>query len=515
MARSPSSLLVFYTGLALLGLVVWKDLTAPWIYIRQPKAPGDKHDQSNGRLAGPAFSPSFGSSNSVARNGDASNDATDDRFQWINKVLELEERVSFLASRLDEQQGESSSSEGESSSSAPGQTNRSASKTPYAHSGGGPLPSCDEIMQQPHSIFRDGNFLTGPSTKIQWYPRADGSRRLDLLEICRLKRYTSEEANRCLAEQHVSMIGDSLTRYQFTSLVYFLEKGTFPARFGRPKYPPCTHVDEAGRTTCSTDGEPNICVETEWGSWRSYYTALGGGDDGGVFNGRMECTSYRPHAKEAAEPSGNMMYANGDNRAVLSYSSEAGWGETPRPLRGFFYSNCSSAGTCRRTDQDTLLIYNRSHVGDFDWSQTFPEAIYRNGTLRSVLPRPTIAIYNRGIWGRLSETRAQAIMPALYDWVGRNDEGVPAATADTREAAALTTTTTKTKGRCFFRSTTGNYRSAKNDFFKWELQKVRPIAYTAGCEYIDFAYLTEGFATLEYNDRDGTERKSVFTDSVS
>jgi hypothetical protein len=61
-------------------------------------------------------------------------------------------------------------------------------------------------MRQPHSPFRDGNFLTSHATPMRWVPRRDGSRQLELAEFCRLKRYTSREANPCLANKHASMI---------------------------------------------------------------------------------------------------------------------------------------------------------------------------------------------------------------------------------------------------------------------------------------------------------------------
>uniref|UniRef100_A0A6U4JN35 SGNH domain-containing protein n=2 Tax=Hemiselmis andersenii TaxID=464988 RepID=A0A6U4JN35_HEMAN len=43
------------------------------------------------------------------------------------------------------------------------------------------------------------------------------------LKGCKLHRYTQEEARQCLKDRHFLFIGDSLTRYQYMSLVMFLE----------------------------------------------------------------------------------------------------------------------------------------------------------------------------------------------------------------------------------------------------------------------------------------------------
>jgi hypothetical protein len=256
------------------------------------------------------------------------------------------------------------------------------------------LPRCDELMRRPNSPFGDGNFLTSHTTPVRWVPRPDGSRELQLGALCRLKRYTPREAGRCLRNRHVSMIGDSLTRYLYLSLAYMLEHGTFPPRFRRPKDPNegCRHLNETGHPACSTSDRPNICVEGEWGNWRNYLTHLGGGEDGDVMNGRMECKSFRPTGSEKGTPNGNLLYVHGESRAVLSFASEYGWKDSPTPLHGFHFTNCSYEGTCRRTERDNLLLANRSLHDDFDWSEPFPEAVGRNGILRAVFPRPDIAI---------------------------------------------------------------------------------------------------------------------------
>jgi hypothetical protein len=204
-----------------------------------------------------------------------------------------------------------------------------------------------------------------------------------------------------LAGKHVAMVGDSVTRYQHHSLAYFLEHGEFPPRFPKAKSGACVHVDEEGRPTCSPSDQPNICVESDWvgyegwRGWDGFYAGVCGGTSGGVMNGRMECHSFRiwkPPGQQL-ECHENVLYSNPNSSAVLSFAFETGRGDGKEgPIHGFRFTNCSYSGTCRRSAHDAELIKNRTHSMDFDFSQPFPEAIDKNGTLRLALPRPDIAL---------------------------------------------------------------------------------------------------------------------------
>jgi hypothetical protein len=117
------------------------------------------------------------------------------------------------------------------------------------------------------------------------------------------------------------------------------------------------------------------------------------------------------------------------------------------------------------------------------------------------LPPPQ---YNRGVWGRLAATRAQRIFPILRDWVtaasrspGRN----PA------EGAG--------GGRCYFKSTAAGGSSLGGDYLREELRTVRPHAYRAGCKYLDWAYLTEPFAALDWDGANWDPRACRFRPVVS
>eukprot|EP00957_Ditylum_brightwellii_P160328 12204517-Ditylum_brightwellii.AAC.1 len=73
-------------------------------------------------------------------------------------------------------------------------------------------------------------------------------------------------------------------RYSYLSLAYFLEHKKWPPKFGIQI--PCNHVDAS------------VCVEGNWQQggergWVPFFQSLGGGTDGGMFNGRMEVSSVR------------------------------------------------------------------------------------------------------------------------------------------------------------------------------------------------------------------------------
>ena len=346
------------------------------------------------------------------------------------------------------------------------------------------LPTCESLMNRPHSPVADGDFLTRSTTPNTWTLRADGSRELQLPLTCQLKRYTSAEAHQCLSNRHISFIGDSISRYQYVSLVYFIERGQYPPRFGiKPNHKPeCTHVDEQGNFTCSPPGQPNVCVEGDFISitgdpWQDYHMALGGASDGGMFRGRMECSCVRRNDdafRNATLPLENLMYVSKEmndrtagGRVEMSYISEIGWGDDPAPVRGWNFTTCAYLGTCRTTKQDSDALLGRLLEGHVDWEEPLDKAL--NGSLRQILPPVDIVIYNRFLWGPMPEERAETIMPLLHDFV--ND---------------------RHQGRCFYRTTTASTNPYDPDV---EMKVMKDPTFRSGCSMLDFFHLTKDFGT--------------------
>ena len=372
------------------------------------------------------------------------------------------------------------------------------------------LPTCKSLMQSPQSPYKDGSFLTRPAIPVVWRPRADGSRELTH-SLCTLHRYTATEATQCLANKHVNMMGDSLTRYQYLSLARFLHKGSYPPRFGRPfpKNKPCLHRDEAGQPTCSPRDEPNICMEGDWAKtrsepWLGLMRALGSE----LFDGHMEANAVRTMDLTVEQMVENYLYVSpplqrlspeqqqqpnnqtarttekdttttagkNHNKVILSYIGEIGEHDSPLPIKGFHWTGCAFDGTCKYTDAMAQDRIQRAKNMSFDYMHPLVEALSPGSAadkdqsvLQQLLPPVNITLYNRGLWGTLSEARAKQILPRLHKF----SQGK--------------------QGRCYFRSTT-----SKPATQEVERSYVREAAFHAGCGFLDFGHLVEDFNHLPF-----------------
>ena len=366
-----------------------------------------------------------------------------------------------------------------------------------------PLPSCEDLMRRPHSSFADGAFLTRKTTPVVWKMRHDGSRELTLPFTCRLKRYTAQQAGTCLRNKNLLFIGDSLTRYQFLSLAYFLEHQKWPQRFlsgtgNGGDGSQCQHVDENGNEACSKWHEPNVCAEGEWmkfGGWPGYFQNLGGGTDGGLYRGRMESQSVRTdpavenmryiskssissEGREGGYPDGD----SGNGRTKLTYVLEAGWLGT-EPFFGWKFTGCAYNATCRYTPEQYEHKLKRFENEDFDWN--YPNITTAFGRSNGTVFRDqhfdiNYVFYNRGLWGSIQYQKAQEMLASIYEMT---EEG------RTYEQSK--------SNRCFYRSTTGCQRSRdENEIEMMEYGPVRLAAYEAGCEYFDIAHITDEFSRL-------------------
>lgn len=330
-----------------------------------------------------------------------------------------------------------------------------------------------------------------------WELRADDSKELHM-KGCKLHRFTASEAQQCLKTKHILMAGDSLTRYQYLSLVYLLHHGRYPDRFGRSAN--CKHIDEKGNPTCTPKGESNIVMEGDFNNvgqqglsgWPWYHAQVGGWNDGGEFDGRMECNCARGGrvCKNGSKtlPIGecgveNLLYYHENDDIVMSMVTETGWFDKPRPIVGFNWTHCGRSGSCRHTANKTLEAIDRAYrKRDYDWSQQFPDAVRPNGMLSKELPPVDISLYNRGIWNKLPVKGALELMPLLSNF---------------------------TRERCFYKTTTGCGRTPPR--LKHEKENLHDIVLESGCEWYDIGELTTDFSGLNNSLPD---YKNHFWDSV-
>jgi len=366
--------------------------------------------------------------------------------------------------------------------------------------------SCLELMSRPNSPYADGSFITRTTTPHTWIPRSDGSRELDRTSTCTLHRYTASEARQCLVGRHLSMVGDSLTRYQYMSLVHFIDTGKYPPRFPRPGNPRpdpklhCQHLDHNNQSQCSPHDEPNICMEGDWWkqygeeSWFQFYSNIG--SRRGIFGGRMECDCVRDGpvntenkiyvstpvkaVDSAISPTENISKSTrNNNRVILSNFQEIGRSPHRQPLQGFGFTNCAYNGSCQLTRQQQQDKLVRGTANNFTWQQSFEDAILleagHNGTFHNMLPPVDYAVYNRGLWGQFTEKEADIILPRMYDWTGKGT------------------------GRCLYKATTADGKpQAFYDQHQHERRAIQAITLKAGCSFLDFGHLTQDFAEMPF-----------------
>jgi hypothetical protein len=235
--------------------------------------------------------------------------------------------------------------------------------------------------------------------------------------------------------------------------------------------------------------------------WKDFHSAIGGGTDGGIFNGRFECacarrTQYQDNITE------NFLYVSerertGGGRVTMSFVNEIGWNQDAAPIHGWNFSNCSYEGTCRMSSNESERLLARNIAEEFDFREPLHQAL-RNGTLRRILPSADIVLYNRGLWNLLTPEGAVAIMQLVKAWAG--------------------------EGRCFYKTTTGCVKTFYG-FREHEINTMREPTFNAGCGFFDVAHLTKEFSWLMYRhpfppkEENGTISNSrewgdVFWDSV-
>ena len=112
-------------------------------------------------------------------------------------------------------------------------------------------PATETLQQLPYCNLSSSDAALTPG---RWYKDRDGEYLYEP-DMCRLRRHSAEAARSCLSGKHIAFIGDSVTRYEYLSLVYFLSKKQYMERYG-----------------ASASGEPSLVNEKDWDSWDDFFT---------------------------------------------------------------------------------------------------------------------------------------------------------------------------------------------------------------------------------------------------
>ncbi len=87
------------------------------------------------------------------------------------------------------------------------------------------LPEC-----RPH------NFKLASPFKGKWYLLPDGSMRFEN-DRCKLRRFEYAEVAKCMKKSHLVMMGASVTRYLYLTLISLLTHGQWPQKFTKQQHP--------------------------------------------------------------------------------------------------------------------------------------------------------------------------------------------------------------------------------------------------------------------------------------
>ena len=382
-------------------------------------------------------------------------------------------------------------------------------------------PLCTDLKKYPN--MQNGAFITRDPG--HWRYRMDGSREYTV-DTCRLKRFTSEEAKSCLAGHHVVFIGDSVTRYQFLSLVYFIEHGRWPYRFdipetNRTQVRKCLHIDRFGKETCQPWGAVgNVASEKGWGhvhghepeeSWKKMHIFIGGSG----FNGRLECQCVRDEVETSTE---DMFYERGgivnpvkspnfidnptisENRiprdpdiAKISFLNDL----SLVPMHAWRRSHCSRTSSCNLTESDWYDLRSKARNMTWDYNQFATNRNFASDFLQKVVPDVDIALFNRGLWAGwpMDIKESTSVFQSLYQLA-----------------------TIQNAGTCYWKGTTPSRAGGMSEFdlyphtFARREAEVRHNAYVEGCGVYDVSHVTQQFASMHWEGDVG--RRSIFPDKI-
>ena len=397
-----------------------------------------------------------------------------------------------------------------------------------AHRYRGNKELCTEVKKYPGKS--NGAFITRDPG--HWRYLSDGSMTYEVA-TCTLKRFTAPEARRCLANHHTLMIGDSLMRYQYLGLAFFIEHGRWPSRFamansqiGENPSKDCKHFDIAGNPTCSPPGLPSIVSENDWAnvyghatdkSWRYMHQFIGG--DG--MNGRVECQCARSVAEKSTEVmfyerkfqepaimrTSSNVASNGkkstedtslsassnidrdaSNRVRLSFLSNLGDLKVHMWNRTF----CEQTGSCNLTAESWYKLQDKANSESWDIHDSLQNVI--SNYLPKVMPDVDIALFNTGLWGGGGDPRwIKDIMQRLFAYVHGVDynKGPNAKPEPGKEKS----------GRCYWKGMSPAWSTDANgypDTFATKDNANRQVAYEAGCGVFDVRHITKQFASFQW-----------------
>jgi hypothetical protein len=347
-----------------------------------------------------------------------------------------------------------------------------------------PNQYCTDRKRKSH-LLSDGAFITRENST--WLMRKDRSMEYRP-HSCRLKRFNVGEAKVCLNRQHLLFIGDSLSRFQYLSLIYFIEHGRWLSRFRMD--PNCTHHNEHGIAQCRQPGELNL-NDPHNRNYKTLHLGLGGD----YFHGKLECQCFRGKVEKSVE---NMFY---ESNTTTSSTTDMGTSSNPSgqtetvpgsikltylsdnivfPMKGWKRNHCSHTSSCQMSESD-WEDYGQKRW-DYEYYDDNP--LLYDHLSSHMIPDVNIALVNRGLWATLptNTTTMAVIFKKLSQIIQKNS------------------------GRCFWKGTTlpmepkmtellGYSPSSPTNFTLLE-RHIRSLSHHYHCESYDLSHVTSAFVEM-------------------
>lgn len=288
-------------------------------------------------------------------------------------------------------------------------------------------------------------------------------------KLCKLKRFTYNNALKCLNNKHILFIGDSLSRFQYLSLTYFIEHGGWLSRFRMDSN--CTHIDEFNKTQCRKGGEPNL-NDPHMRHYKELHVGLGSH----YFNGKLECQCYRGQGERSVE---NMYYENIINSSMqlkLTYMSD----NIVYPMKGWKRSHCSTESVCQMNET------NWYEFGEKKWDYEYydDDPLLYDYISKFQVPDVNIILVNRGLWTGIPTNITT--MSKIFQYISE--------------------ITKKNSGRCFWKGTTVpmepkmtellGYRPSHPSNFSLLEKDIRHLGSKYSCESFDLSHVTSHFIDM-------------------
>jgi hypothetical protein len=228
-----------------------------------------------------------------------------------------------------------------------------------------------------------------------WEAALDGTYRLEPRRRlgggdCRMRRFSAGDAIRCLANRHVLLMGDSVTRYQYLALASMVNAGAFVSRQGIQA---ALSHERGGSDRKGVHKGPHLCMPAGWGSWREHYL-----QSSAFFEGREMCQCWRPEGieffKEHVE---NRFFHEPSSNISISYIQVFG----RLPVHGFLPVSADGSHILRPE------LYGASEEEaekegrgvEWDWEGDAP------AVLEQVLGEgfADVLVFNTGLWGEVTD----------------------------------------------------------------------------------------------------------------